>query len=370
MIPSTMRLVIVSVVIFIVIIGGLWITNAVFIAPSGDMDLRMSKLRGEIDDLQNEKRRAAIAMHKLREIRQASYSDEVLQAREAARQRLLHCLQRSGLTKNDYSVDGWSGRQVSKTYREVGWSIQASGTLKQVTDFLYLLREDPYVSRVDNLSISPQWQDGLVNLKLRYASLVIDASETNSIEPNQVKPEALQVALTGDGRGVFNVIEKRDLMRPYIKKRPPVVVKRPTEPEKQPNHEKNPDPPKGPSFAERMKLVGLPQWQGQTEAIFKDTQSGQTTQFKVGEDIAGGTFVMVDYRVLRRHDDAERITSSRLIMKVGPDYWAVELGDTLAQRHQLDDASLPAALRVDDTASAENDGGSLSRTNDSDGKTP
>jgi len=341
----------------------LLLADALLLSPAEDLDQKIIDLAKEKRELEQEEQLAAAARAHMLRVRRATFSDEELSAREAARQRLQMQLQRSGLTTREYSIDAWAGRSVSKVYEEVGWSVRATGTLEQVTDFLYLLREDPYVHRVDNLVITPQWTRGEVDLKLRYSTLVLHASDVRKVEPNQVKPEQRQVALDTKHRDRFDVIASRDLLRPYIKKR--VVQQTPSRPADTPRADATPPAPPtpaGPTFAQRMKLVGLPQWGDQSEAIFKDTVSRETTRFERGERVGDAAIAMIDYRVMQRHDDAERQTPSRLILKVGPDYWAVELGDTLAQRHRLSRDMLPQALRSDGSKEKATDAGPLSRT--------
>ena len=53
---------------------------------------------------------------------------------------------------------------------------------------------------------------------------------------------------------------------------------------------------------------------------------------------------MVDYRPMPMPSNAMLQSYSRVIIKIGSDYWAIERGQTLADRRKLATAELPAQL--------------------------
>jgi hypothetical protein len=91
--------------------------------------------------------------------------------------------------------------------------------------------------------------------------------------------------------------------------------------------------------------VGLPSWAGEADVMVKDTQTGEVRAYKPGESLAGGRIVMVDYRPMPRPDNPELLCYSRVIVKIGPDYWAIDLGRSLADKRRLKDDDLPDELR-------------------------
>jgi hypothetical protein len=89
----------------------------------------------------------------------------------------------------------------------------------------------------------------------------------------------------------------------------------------------------------------LSQWGRQQDISVKDTQTGEVQRYNLGDDLAGGNIVMVDYRQMPQPDDPELLSPSRLIMKVGKDYFAVELGANFAQKHPMAGETLPPELQ-------------------------
>ena len=53
---------------------------------------------------------------------------------------------------------------------------------------------------------------------------------------------------------------------------------------------------------------------------------------------------MVDYRRMPKPGKEYLMSESRVIVKIGTEYWAVELGQTLAQKYRLNPEQLPEQL--------------------------
>ena len=322
------------------------LVDSLYLGPSERLDREIAQLGGDIQKLVIENRRGVGYERLMKQMKRASFGTDELDVREAARQRLSALLNRSGLTSQQYALKPWPGRRVAGVYQEVGWTVDARGDLPRIIDFLYLLRNDPYLHRIENISISPDLTAGVADLSLRYSTLILETRETRDVEPNQIPEDRLEVAMDDQSRDAYTVIAVRDLFRPYIKRR---VVQAPPQPRPeprtdQPRPEPRPQPAPGPTMAQRMQLVGLPQWNGVSEAVFRDKTSGQVMKFTAGEDVGDARFVSVDYRARPLPDDPTRLSPSRLLLKVGPDIWAVELGHTLAQRHRLKADDLPSEL--------------------------
>ena len=83
---------------------------------------------------------------------------------------------------------------------------------------------------------------------------------------------------------------------------------------------------------------------GQPEVHVRDLTNQKTLRFKSGDPLAGGTIVMVDYRPLPMPENEGLQSFSRVIVKIGNEYWAIERGKTLADRHRLKPEELPAQL--------------------------
>ncbi|MCK5556756.1 MAG: hypothetical protein KAJ01_00145, partial [Candidatus Hydrogenedentes bacterium] len=98
----------------------------------------------------------------------------------------------------------------------------------------------------------------------------------------------------------------------------------------------------------RFKVVDLSQWEDEKDIRIENTQNKAQPRFRlynVGDSLAGGTIVMVDYRIMPKPSQPELLSYSRLILKIGEDYYAVELGQTLAEKHRLRSKELPVPLR-------------------------
>ena len=64
---------------------------------------------------------------------------------------------------------------------------------------------------------------------------------------------------------------------------------------------------------------------------------------------------MVDYRPMPSPANPTILSPSRVILKVGPEYFAVELGQDLTEKRRLPDDMLPDEIRpAPQTAPAEN----------------
>ncbi len=178
------------------------------------------------------------------------------------------------------------------------------------------------------------------------------ASEASAKE-GTTQPSGQQSAdLAGPDRQLYAAITSRDLFRPYVKRPPeppppaPAAEKPPENPPPQEKHEDR-GPPE-----QRFRVVGLPSWHGKQDVAVLDTENHQTATYKPGDALAGGTIVGVDYRPLPLPDKPDKVSSSRVIIKLGPEYWAVELGRTLAEKYRIAPDRLPAELKGEPAATA------------------
>ena len=71
-----------------------------------------------------------------------------------------------------------------------------------------------------------------------------------------------------------------------------------------------------------------------------DTAAQKTHRYKLGDQLAGGTVVCIDYRELPM-PDSFTLSESRVILKMGAEFWAIERGKTLADKHKLNAEQLP-----------------------------
>jgi hypothetical protein len=173
---------------------------------------------------------------------------------------------------------------------------------------------------------------GQVRVRFRYTTLVIDPAP-------DVEPVTLQAkfALDSNQRRAFDGIVQRDILRPYIKRAP---ISPPGQPGTAPPGT-TPGAPPGP---ESFRIVSLSEWQGQPEVHVRDLVNQKTLSFKPGDALAGGTVVMIDYRTMPKSGNELLQAFSRVIIRIGEGYWAIETGKTLAQKYRLTPEQLPDGL--------------------------
>jgi hypothetical protein len=136
----------------------------------------------------------------------------------------------------------------------------------------------------------------------------------------------------------------RDLFRPYIKATPPPT----TTPGREiasgsfpsnPGGGRTPTTPKS-----QYRLVGLPAISGMPAVAVSDSATGKTAWYKPGDALAGGRIVMVDYRPMPKASNPMLQSQSRLVLQVGYEYWAIELGGYLTEIHKIAPDQMPPEL--------------------------
>ena len=73
----------------------------------------------------------------------------------------------------------------------------------------------------------------------------------------------------------------------------------------------------------------------------RDLNSEKTMRYRVGDELGEGIVAMVDYRPLPMPGNESVKSFSRVILKIGTEFWAVERGQTLAQKRRLEPEQLP-----------------------------
>ena len=190
--------------------------------------------------------------------------------------------------------------------------------------------------RVENITLLPVGGTADVRIDFQFLSLVVGATKLarqEQLKTREVRDETLQ----SEERSLFAAITKRAFFLPYQKKPDPPPAP-PTSPKPAPP---SIPPPPGP---ETYKIVSLSEWQGQPEIMVLDSNQNKTVNYKPGDDLAGGKIVMIDYRKMPFPKKPALLSQSRVILAIGEEYWAIERGNTLADRHKLATEQLPANL--------------------------
>ncbi|RPI63371.1 MAG: hypothetical protein EHM48_02580 [Planctomycetaceae bacterium] len=228
---------------------------------------------------------------------------------------------------------------------QLGWAITARGRLDQVTDFLYMLENEPYLHRLENLKITPK--DGKLDISVTFLTLALAPSSSGRSPATM--PDNIPFADLKNRKPEYAAIVARDLLRPYVPKpaevvRPPEVVVAPP-----PNNPTKPPPP--PPVA-TFRLVGLPNWGDDQEVSLRNNLSSEMKYVKVGQKFAGAEIVMVDYRSLPRPDNKDVMSYGRLIQKIDSTYFSTELGQNVTDRREMKTTDLPSELQKPTTAPA------------------
>ena len=266
-----------------------------------------------------------------------------LEVSEQIRVRIDKMVSASGMRRGKATSSPISGKYELNVYQEVGWSYKLIGSLRQAVNMMYLLRNDPYLHRIEGLRAEPTKDRKEVELSFRYVTLVLSPRKNEKLTTgDSAHPKPISRLADNKQLPLYYGIAERNLFRPYLPKpapSPPPVAKQ----------SKAQKPTTSPSTDwGRFKVVGLSQWGGEKDILIENTQNEEHSRFRlynVGDSLAGGTIVMVDYRIMPKPNQPELLSYSRLILKIGQDYYAVELGQTLAEKHRLRSKELPASLR-------------------------
>ncbi|NLF31699.1 MAG: hypothetical protein GX591_12525 [Planctomycetes bacterium] len=274
------------------------------------------------------------------------YDPDGKATQEAAQRRLKALALAAGLEEKTLDIRPQSiGREgIKHGFLHVGLTATVNGSLQAVTDFLYLLRAEPVPHRIESLRLRPDLAAGQVEVWLRYTTLAMlppsgdppSAATRPTTQPRPVPP------LDDPARRAFDAIASRDLFRPFVARPAPTPPPTPVGRNDPPRHQ----PP--PSTDQYYRIVGLSTWSGDAAdavIVVTDSRTRHTAEHLVGDKLGDGTIACVDYRPLPTPGDPEILSPSRAILKIGERYYAVELGQTLAEKRVLTESDLPDTLR-------------------------
>lgn len=308
--------------------------RAFLLEPLKKIDRQTATLREKVDKLKGERRTYFVDEERMKEIAQRMFSDDLDQASARSGELLTGQILRSGLHDPDFTRLPIGPRKLGGgSVSEIGWNVQGDGSLADVIDLLFLLRASPYVNRLESVALSAGDAPGMVRVRFRYLTVVLNPAPV--FDPIELTPK---FTLESPERQLYAGLVARDILRPYIKRPPP-----PPAPPSSPGSLGHPAPgtPPGP---ETFKIVSLSEWQGQPEVHVLDLTTQRTFRYKAGDALAGGKVVMVDYRPMPMPGREIVQSESRVILRFGDEYWAIERGRTLADKRKLSPQQLPAEL--------------------------
>lgn len=315
--------------------GGLGI-RAFISKPLTDLDKKILAARERLEKINTERRNYFAAEDRLKAHTKLAYADSVDEASALSGEVLTKLILKAGLKESNFTRLPVGPRKM-RGANEIGWNVQGDGALPSVVNLLFLLEQSPYLERLDGLVVSTGDQPGQVRVRFRILSLVIDpAPEVKRV------PLATLVGLDSPERRTFDGIVARDILRPYIKRPPPPPV--PPSKGGSGTPTSTPAIPGAPPGPETFRIVSLSEWQGQPEVHVRNLTTQKTTRYKPGDELAGGTIALVDYRSMPLPGGNGLQSFSRVIVKVKDEFFAVEHGQTLADLRKLESEQLPPSL--------------------------
>ena len=322
---------IVGTVVGLLVLG--FSLNAILIKPLREIDQHIAGARERLAKIQADRRAYFVAEDKLKAATLRTFADAVEQASAKSGETLTRHILLSGLHEDEFTRLPVGPRKL-RGAQEIGWSVQGEGGLADVVDLLFILQESPQLHRLEGVTVSSGDQPGLVKVRFRYLTLVIDPAPEV-----QRKELAAAHGLDSPERHIFDGIASRDLLRPYVKRLPPPAPGTPDSPPG--SAPRKPGSTPGP---ETFRIVSLSEWMGQPEVHVRDLTARKTLRFRPGDAFAGGTLVCVDYRPLPAPGNEFLRSDSRVIVRIGSEYWAIEHGRTFADKHRLAPEQLPPVL--------------------------
>jgi len=308
--------------VFFLSFGMRWL----LVRPLRLIDATTARLQDQLRKLKEEKQAYFKAEDQLKEWTQRTFATDLDEASAKSGEMLTRMILRAGLKEEDFTRTP-TGPQKMRGAKEIGWNIQGTGELEKLVHLIFLLEETPYLHRIEGFSVSPSDKSGRVKTTFRYETLVVDPAPDVQVTTHETR-----FSLDSPERKQYDVITARNLFQPYAPPPPP--------PETAPSAV-----PSGPG-PETFRIVSLSEWKGVSEIHVLDLTHQTTQRYHVGDPLADAEIVMIDYRLLPE-PGRDRVQSyARVILKGkdGDGYWAIEQGQTLAQKYRVTPDRLPPSL--------------------------
>jgi hypothetical protein len=310
------------------------VLNTLLLTPARDRGAEMINKLNTIAKLQRANSEQPSLQARLDHAMRTSFGADKTAAKERMRSMLMDLLEASKMRHIDLADSDIGNKKQGA--EDIGWKITAYGELANVVTFLHMVSGDSHLHRLENLSVSPA-SGGEVVLNVRYATLVLDGAKAPTTQIATSGPASLPAS---EKRREYDVIAARDILRPYVKRRPAPGSPAPVT--------NTPGNQYVASHGAKPSVASLTCWDGKETAIDLCDSSGNVTRYKLGDCLpgafGGGRIAMVDYRPLPKPDNPQEKSPSRLILEIDSCYWAVELGQSLDRKRQLPPELLPAQL--------------------------
>ncbi|MFP4104931.1 MAG: hypothetical protein ACLFVU_02480 [Phycisphaerae bacterium] len=328
-----------------------FLAGSLFLGPMADHSEHAERVQRELRQLDVRLAMGRISHNKLRSIDEQTLGENELEVRQRMNQRLVELWQRSGL-EGKMSLNLQRGSSSPKAFREMTAGIKVSGPLEHVVNFLYLLKTDPHLHHVQINSLSRDERTGDVDLDLRYSTIVLyrgkqaGAARDETLATTRPVLDQSAASLNSTRRRLYTAITSRNPLKPWVKAPPrpkPTPVAQNPNPTPKPTPTSKPTPRKSPYV-----LVSLSGPRDEPVVSVMNQHTREIEDLQVGDSVkglSGAEIVMVDYRPLPYPQQPELYSSSRMIVKIGQEYWAVELGDNFSDKRLMKHDNLPERLK-------------------------
>ncbi len=319
--------------------------SAVFLSPAAALNDKIEKVSKELENTRQSNSRKAALAGRLSEYAARTFNTDENEIRLDLRSRVTDLMQQCGVQEITKGWSAVSGDTLAKVGGEavgkpVGWTFSVSGTLPQVVTFLNCLesKDEKYLHRIEKLVMTPKGPT--VEAQVSLLTLALGPVATKSL--TTMPAGALPGQLPAFGEQ-YAIIAARDVFRPYIK-RPPAQPQLPNVAPPQPAPPpQNGNPPQAepPEYAWTLRDLST---YGDVPEVALAQPDGSIKRLKCGQALAGATIMMVDYRHLPLPDKPDLSSWGRMILLVGRQYFAVELGKAVRDRYALSGDRLPPGL--------------------------
>ncbi|MFP4355728.1 MAG: hypothetical protein ACLFUJ_11455 [Phycisphaerae bacterium] len=352
------------------LIGAVGLVHIALLSPLKSLELRENALRSQLGKAKdaNSARRSMHARIKQITSQTFGLSGQATATRGDVERFLVDLQKRSDLPP--LKIDNTAAPNKKGVYEGVGWSISGTGRLDKIMNFLYLLENQPYLYKIQRLTLRPDWETELIAMNLDYATILPVQLEYPKKIRNVEEPQIITgkysggttaASLSSPERQRYSLLRLRDPLLRY-KQKPVQVAKPPSQPRSRPRPQPKPQPrPRPqPQAQPTYRLTSTTAFGGKPQIRIENIRTGSSQVYREGDAFDGGTIVMVDYRSLPMPENPRLLSGSRIILKKGPDYWAIERGQTFSQKRLLRTDQLPETLQPQEKPEPENasaDGG-------------
>lgn len=332
-----------------------WLVGALLLSPIRSAAAEVEKVRQQNDKLIEDNARIARLLPAYQKLALTAFATDANQASIRVNARINQLARLANIRQEDLAISNATAtRMGSKNFQDLGCTVTVKrATLESMTHFLYLMDKDASLHQISRLTVLPRDnQRREVGFNFGYSTLVLDQRVPQTLEadfrrlPTTTSAPA-PASLAGEERARYDVIVKRNFFMPYVPStpEPPVVASGNNTP---PSPGDPPRPPRPPS-SDSPVITGLPQ-AGDICQVHLAKPGREPTIYNVGDELLLngkplGRIVMVDYRPLPKPDNPAEKSDARVILRIGPDFSAIDLGQSLDQRRVLKTNELPDELK-------------------------